>query len=573
MGATPDSHKSPVAALAGRSSSCRRTQLCVDGRLRYYSSSQSVPSLRRRLELVLAAALLVWCQASLRVATAQQPPSRVRVGVILDLTSLIGQRRKVGIEMAVEDYYAARPGSRTRVALSFRDSAGDVVGAASAAVDLIKSEQVQAIIGPPTSAEAEFVAYLGNRTHVPVLSSSATSPGLSPSQTPFFVRTGANDSFQAAPVAAVLAAFGWHAAAVVYEDSPYGSGILPALAGELQGVGARITDRAAVPSDDRIDAMLYGFKAMATRVFVVHMNPFLAVRFFRRAREAGMMTEDYAWVATDGVGSVVDALSSDDVSAMEGVVSLRPFVQVTDPVKLLRTIDLDRLGVSATGATLLKAVRETTFRGLAGNFALVDGQRQPPEYEFVSIVGKSSRAVGFWTPEAGITQTLGADGAKGLKKILWPGDSISSPRGWVVSPNGRQLRVAVPVKHGFKEFVGVQRDSTNRTANITGYCIEVFDAVIGKYMPYPVSYQYVPYDYSSESYDNLVSLVPEQRADIVVGDVTITASRMGKVDFSMPFTDSGWSMVVAVRTETSTSMWIFLQPLTTSLWLASLAFF
>jgi len=38
----------------------------------------------------------------------------------------------------------------------------------------------------------------------------------------------------------------------------------------------------------------------------------------------------------------------------------------------------------------------------------------------------------------------------------------------------------------------------------------VFDAVIGKYMPYPVSYQYVPYDDSSESYDNLVSLVPEQ---------------------------------------------------------------
>jgi len=36
--------------------------------------------------------------------------------------------------------------------------------------------------------------------------------------------------------------------------------------------------------------------------------------------------------------------------------------------------------------------------------------------------------VGFWTPEAGITQTLSTDGAKGLKKILWPGDSISSPR-------------------------------------------------------------------------------------------------------------------------------------------------
>ena len=189
--------------------------------------------------------------------------------------------------------------------------------------------------------------------------------------------------------------------------------------------------------------------------------------------------------------------------------------------------DLDRLGVSATGATLLKAVRETTFRGLAGNFALVNGQLQPPAYEFVNIVGRSSRAVGFWTPEAGITQTLGADGAKGLKKILWPGDSISSPRGWVMSPNGRQLRVAVPVKHGFKEFVGV--DSTNRTANITGYCIEVFDAVIGKYMPYPVSYQYVPYDYSSESYDNLVSLVPEQVSTHQAGQMVDTMMHVGCV--------------------------------------------
>jgi len=121
------------------------------GRLRYYSSSQSVPSLRRRLELVLAAALLVWCQASLRVATAQPPPSRVRVGVILDLTSLIGQRRKVGIEMAVEDYYAARPGSRTRVALSFRDSAGDVVGAASAG-NLYISSNARSSLPPPHHA-------------------------------------------------------------------------------------------------------------------------------------------------------------------------------------------------------------------------------------------------------------------------------------------------------------------------------------------------------------------------------------------------------------------------------------
>ncbi|RLM80364.1 glutamate receptor 2.7-like [Panicum miliaceum] len=602
------------------------------------SSSRFVSSSLNLRRFALAA-LVWWCvlAASLQAATAQRnaPPGqvKVRVGVILNLTSSIGQRRKVGIEMAVEDYYAGHPGSRTRVALRFRDSGGQVVGAASAAVDLIKNEQVQAIIGPATSAEAGFVAYLANSTHVPVLSSSATSPELSPAQTPFFVRTAANDSFQAAPVAAVLATFRWHAAVIVYEDSPYGSGILPALADALLGVGARIMERTAVPADaddDRIDAVLNRFMAMPTRVFIVHMNRFVAPRFFLRARNAGMMSDDYAWIVTDGVGSVVDALSPDEISAMEGVISLRPYVQMTDEVRnfsarfraRLRRVspsadvyaqdptvlmlwsydtawaiataaeaagvsspafqtpqqssaltDLGRLGVSATGATLLKAVHETTFHGLSGNFTLVDGQLQPPAYEVVNIIGKGARPVGFWTPEAGISQALDANAARGLKpSVIWPGDGMSPPKGWVVSANGQKLRVAVPVKGGFKQFVNVARDATTGAHNITGYCIEVFDAVMSK-MPYPVSYEYVPIPDSSDSYDRFVSLLPEQKADIIVGDVTITASRMANVDFSMPFTDSGWSMVVAVRTETSTSMWIFLQPLTTSLWLASLAFF
>jgi glutamate receptor, ionotropic, plant len=77
--------------------------------------------------LRLAFAALIWCHASL-VATAQQ----VRIGVILNMASPVWPRWRVGIKMAVEDYYAARPGSAARVALRFRDSGGDVIGAASA---------------------------------------------------------------------------------------------------------------------------------------------------------------------------------------------------------------------------------------------------------------------------------------------------------------------------------------------------------------------------------------------------------------------------------------------------------
>ncbi|CAM0943575.1 unnamed protein product [Alopecurus aequalis] len=597
------------------------------------SSSSSSSTLAVSFFTLLLAALL-----GEHAATAQGVPVPVRVGVILDLSTAVSLRRQTGIKMAVEDYYAAHPGSATRVELHFGDSAGDAVRAASAAVDLINNAKVQAIIGPQTSAQALFVAQLGNHSHVPVLSYSATSPSVSPAQTPYFVRTAANDSFQATPIAAVLAAFGWRAAAVLHEDSSYGAGILPALADALQNVGvggAAIVDRVAVPSyssDDSLDAILYRLMAMPTRVFVVHATGGLAARLFRRATEAGMMSEGYVWIATDGVGSFVDRLTAEQIDAMQGVVSLRPHVELTDEVRnfsarfrarfrrdnpgvdddeindptvmrlwaydtawaiaaaaeaaravtvpafqtpprrttpTAQVTDLDRIGVSATGAALLGAVLDTTFDGLAGKFKLVDGQLQVAAYEVVNIIGRGARTVGFWMPESGLSRELNGGGGKAhqLKNIFWPGETLTKPKGWTSSLNGGKLRVAVPVKHGFKQLVDV-----NSTTWITGYCIDVFDEVMNN-LPYPVSYQYVPFPNSSDSYDKLVHLVRDGKADMAVGDVTITASRLNDVDFTMPFTDSGWSMVVAVRQDPAAGMWIFLQPLTTGLWLASLAFF
>lgn len=59
----------------------------------------------------------------------------------------------------------------------------------------------------------------------------------------------------------------------------------------------------------------------------------------------------------------------------------------------------------------------------------------------------------------------------------------------------------------------------------------------------------------------------------MVGDTTILANRTQFVDFTMPYTESGVSMVVSVEKNNSTGMWIFLQPLTLDLWLAIFAVF
>ncbi|RCV08676.1 hypothetical protein SETIT_1G345900v2 [Setaria italica] len=569
-------------------------------------------------------------------AAAAEP---VRVGVILDLASVAGRRWRTSIRMAVEDYYAVHANSTTRVELRFRDSSGDAVAAVSAAVDLIKNAQVQAIIhGAQTAAEAEFVAHIGGRAHVPVLSFSAVPAA----PTPFSVRASADDdSSQAAPVAGVLGNFRWRAAVLLHEDSPSGAAIAPALADALRGVGASVAHRAAVPagaSDDRLDAVLYRVSAATTtRVFVVHMSLTLALRLFRRAVTAGMMSEGYVWIATAAVGEA-DALSPEDIDAMRGVVAVRryapPTRQAADfakrftarlqrdndgardiPVPTVSTLraydaawaaaaaaaveeagisgsafeppegstgptELDQLGVSATGEKLLKALRDTAFDGLAGKFRVLDGKLQAPAYEIVNFAAEGPRTVGLWTRKSGISPELDNDGSgEGLKDVVFPGleqSDIRVPKGWAFSPAGQELVIAVPVKHGFWEFVQVYNDTTTNRTVISGYCIDVFDAAI-KALPYPVYYRYEPFygigGGNSGSYEQLVDLVPGQKADAVVGDVAITGSRMAEVDFTMPFTESGWSMVVAVQSQTATGMFFFLKPLTPALWLASLAAF
>lgn len=59
----------------------------------------------------------------------------------------------------------------------------------------------------------------------------------------------------------------------------------------------------------------------------------------------------------------------------------------------------------------------------------------------------------------------------------------------------------------------------------------------------------------------------------MVGDTTILAYRTQFVDFTMPYTESGVSMVVPVKKNNSTGMWIFLRPLTLDLWLAIFSVF
>ncbi|KAK8918561.1 Glutamate receptor 2.8 [Platanthera zijinensis] len=554
------------------------------------------------------------------------------VGVVLETETWIGNISWSCMRMAVDDFYAVNPGYSTRISLHLRDSGHEALGAAVAAIDLIKNVQVKAIIGPQRSTHAKFVIDLGEKTHVPIISSTAKSPSLSTPQSSYFIRTAFNDNIQANVIASIVQEFNWRQVVPVYVDDEYGNGILPCLINTFQEIDVRVPYRSRIsPSatKDQILRELSKLKEMQARVFVVHMTFHLGLRLFTAAEEAGMLKGGYVWITTYGLSDIVDLMGSPAAGVMRGVLGLKPFVNRTSKLrdfnqrwrKMFRgenphatiteptvfglwaydtvwalalaaekvkagnftfpatdnrngTTEIASLGTSSIGPELVWFIKNTDkFDGLAGKFQLIDGQLEPGDFEILNVVGNGMRRVGFWSPPHNISGRRPSTDK--LDAIVWPGGDEATPKGWEWPTEGKRLKIGVPVKPGFPEFIRIEEDPITKVKVPKGYCIDIFLTVM-KDLPY-APFDFVLYQNksgeSNGTYDALVYQVYLQNYDAVVGDVTIVANRSLYVDFTLPYTESGVSMLVPVNDNLQKGPWAFLDPLTTDLWAASGVFF
>ncbi|KAL3528514.1 hypothetical protein ACH5RR_007836 [Cinchona calisaya] len=400
------------------------------------------------------------------VQLSGQNVTNVDLGIILEMDTLLGKITKTSMLMALEDFYGANTQNYTRkIVPHIRDSNSDAIQAASAAIDLVKNVQVKAILGPSRSAQADFIIDVGGKAKVPILS-SATSPSLSPKESPFFVRTAHCSSSQAKPIAEIIQAFGWRKAVLVYGDSVYSSGVVPFLTDAMLESNTIVPYRSVISlsaTDDQILQELDKLMTMQTRVFVVHLMPSLASRLFLKAKEAGMMNQGYAWIITEALTSLLDSLDYTVIDSMQGVLGLKPYVpgsvklnnftrrwrkrfreenpeidrfelnvyglwaydgvfalakaaervsnmaqpQFTKPAINGKNLsDLDTIGTSEMGDELIESVRNIQFNGLSGDFHIVDGQLEASAFQIVNVIGNGERTIGFWTETYGISKEL-----------------------------------------------------------------------------------------------------------------------------------------------------------------------
>ncbi|KAM0020330.1 putative periplasmic binding protein-like I [Helianthus debilis subsp. tardiflorus] len=570
----------------------------------------------------------------LSIVTSQTKPTHVKIGVILDMNTSIGKMTKTCISMAIRDFYRSKHDNYTTlIRLHFRDSKQDNVQATSAAIDLLKNVQVMSIFGPMTSAQADFVIDIGNKSKVPIIS-PATSPSLSLNENVYFIRAAHNSTSQLKPIAELIKHFSWSEVVFVYQNDEYGRGLVPYLSDAMMNIGTKVMHQTVIhpsASDDWIRAELYKLKTMQTRVFVVHALPDLASRFFKKVDETGMMEEGYVWIITEVLTSRLHSLDREDVGSMQGVLGVKSYIRRTkelnefekrwkqefrrgypedevteldmfgiwsyDSVFALAkavekvgnevnmtfqrdsresTSDLDAIGTSEMGSSLVKLIRNSRFKGLSGDFHVVNGQLQPSVYEVVNIIGKGEKSIGFWNPENGMSKTLNSR-TKDLKAVTWPGDTHVIPKGWEnPTSNENKLRVGVPAKGGFVQFIDANTDPQTKQVVVTGFCVDVFDAVVGA-LPYAVKHEFIPFvtpdgKKPAGSYNDLIYNLSDGKYDAVVGDITILAKRSDYVDFTLPYAEGGVSLIVPIEDERK-SAWIFMRPLEKELWITTGAFF
>ncbi|KAL3514526.1 hypothetical protein ACH5RR_027243 [Cinchona calisaya] len=556
-----------------------------------------------------------------------QRPVIGSIGAVFDKSSRVGKEQAIAVEMAVHDFI--HWSNCSKLILHFQDSQGKPARAASAVSELVNKKEVYAILGQLTIQETtllwEFNKLANKETPIISISPIATSQPMLPSQPTSFIRMAIADfTLRMQCISAIVGHFRWRKVIAIYEHSnsfSADSGLITHLSESLWAVKFGVEHYSAFPPvgsrsnpEKNIQEELSKLRSKNSKVFtVLQASLDFATILFEKAKELGMMDEGYVWIVSDDVGNLLESIQSSVLlNYMQGVIALKiNYLETSDSflefeprfrrnytseypeeekysspsIYALRAYDATwavakamqisgKNGVQySTSNSLVDSILSINFEGLSGKISFKNGAllMQKPVYKLVNVIGKSYREIALWSPDFGFSEDLtGRDefGRMGdLGTIIWPGGQLTVPMGLALGSKEKPLRIGVPAKGAFNQFVNVTFDHLRNKTNISGFTIQVFETVV-KRLPYHLHYVPVPYN---GSYDEMVAEVHNKSLDAAVGDTQIMADRYEIADFSQPYLDSGLVMIVTEKRDVTAARFIVLKAFKLSMWIVMAA--
>ena len=524
---------------------------------------------------------------------------------------LLSQRYNITIDGEWIQWHAAQTGRQ-------------VIDALSDACQAVSSAKTLGIVGPASSREAPVIAAFGRKVGIPVISYAATDSDLSdPNTYPAFYRTVPSDNVTATAMAELFVRFNWTSCVIIHQNDAFGNGgakvISQTFASRALVVNGIMQFDIATQSIQ--GNLKYFLITSATRIVVVWVESRYTPIILQTALDADVVAPHFLWLFSSKV--LLDRFNATFSQKLIGLLTIEPVTgnmvgapinttlfdaalkiwQEYEPASVPRSNQVDYYAsfafdatwsliqslqrlclstinnslpcLSVTGPTfcfdrrfeqadsLLDVISTTEFLGVSGAVRFSAGVRDRVNGSYFQIYNLrlSSTPLLRFAPVLDYSHSGEWKTHHGENVIVWPGPSLNPPTGRAILDRVR-LRIAIIDSPPFTMVSKTTDLSGKEVTNYTGYIPDLIELLRTRLNFIPD----IQLASSNETYAGLIRAVANDEYHIVVGDVTVTASRRELVGFSNAIFDNALHIIIRKTSDVNIDLLSFLKPFSRSLW-------
>ena len=154
---------------------------------------------------------------------------------------------------------------------------------------------------------------------------------------------------------------------------------------------------------------------------------------------------------------------------------------------------------------LLDSMLLSNFTGFSGKIHFKAGQLSDTSIlSIVHVLGKRYKEIEFWTPDLGFS-TIPSIGKPNtwVAPVILQRNLQESPKGWEMPTDAKPLKIVVPGRASYENFVKVDYGVKLNENDYSGFCIQIF-LEARELLGYPLPYKL---EACNCTYNDLVHLV------------------------------------------------------------------
>ncbi|CAF1329662.1 unnamed protein product [Adineta steineri] len=506
---------------------------------------------------------------------------------------------------------------------------GDLMNSLSSTCRILPNSSIVGIVGPSFSREAEMIATFADSIGLPVISYSATAPDLSDRIVyPAFYRTVPSDNAAAFAMVELFNRYNWTSCIIIYQNDVYGFGGARIINEIFNKHGLTVSNM--IIFDIRSLNVRGDLKRILvnspSRIVILWTAASYTRLILESAFNFDVLGPRFTWILS--VSDIINSFNWTVHQKLVGMLSLEPVTgsvvnapinttllksacdiwQQYEPESFPGVTMIDYYALFAFDATwsFIQALQQccccpTALNNSLSDISIVDssycfdrhffnGNKFIHTISTVEFLGIS----GLIQYSSNVTDRINGNYhvvknfqsfSNGLgvvpvlvwsdlhtwqiytetNVILWPGNTLSPPTGRA-DMIGVTLRIAVIEIHPFTMTKNVIDDYGRNSTKLIGYFPDLIDLLVSN-MNFIPQIILVP---SNQTYNSLIDAVANGVYDMVVADMTITATRREEISFSSSIFDNSLRIITRIKSAEEMDLMAFLRPLSLKLWIVLL---